>query len=71
MSAKKENKNRQHKEANINIGNNAGKIKSAINGETGHFIGGLICLMFGVYLFLAFTSFLSASIPEKGSPKES
>lgn len=35
-----------------------GKVKSALNGETGHFICGLICLMFGVYMFLAFSSFL-------------
>ena len=66
MSAKKENKNKQNKEkkmnkeAENNMENKAEKIKSAVNGETGHFIGGLLCLMFGVYLFLAFTSFFSA-----------
>ena len=58
MSAKKDSKNKKsdikkHDEK-------AHKIKSALNGETGHFIGGLMCLMFGVYMFLAFTSFLSA-----------
>ena len=56
MSTKKDNK-----KSNINSKDNSKKkIKSALNGETGHFIGGLICLMFGVYMFLAFTSFLSA-----------
>ena len=58
MSAKKDSKNKKsdikkHDEK-------AHKIESALNGETGHFIGGLMCLMFGVYMFLAFTSFLSA-----------
>ena len=58
MSAKKDSKNKKsdikkHDEK-------AHKIKLALNGETGHFIGGLMCLMFGVYMFLAFTSFLSA-----------
>ena len=57
MSTKKDNKN---KKSNTKHNENTQKIKSALNGETGHFIGGLICLMFGVYLFLAFTSFLSA-----------
>lgn len=57
MSTKKDNKN---KKSNTKHNENTKKIKSALNGETGHFIGGLICLMFGVYLFLAFTSFLSA-----------
>lgn len=56
MSTKKDNKN---KKSNTKHNENTQKIKSALNGETGHFIGGLICLMFGVYLFLAFTSFLS------------
>ena len=53
MATKKDTKNKK-------ISGKPEKIKSALNGETGHFIGGLICLMFGVYLFLAFTSFLSA-----------
>lgn len=57
MSTKKENKN---KPASADNSKNVKKIKSALNGETGHFIGGLLCLMFGVYLFLAFTSFLTA-----------
>lgn len=57
MSTKKDNKN---KKSNTKHNENRQKIKSALNGETGHFIGGLICLMFGVYMFLAFTSFLSA-----------
>lgn len=56
MSSKKDN----NKKSNIKQNENAQKIKSALNGETGHFVGGLICLMFGVYMFLAFTSFLSA-----------
>lgn len=56
MSSKKDN----NKKSNIKHNENAQKIKSALNGETGHFVGGLICLMFGVYMFLAFTSFLSA-----------
>ena len=55
MSTKKDNK-----KSNITPKESTKKIKSALNGETGHFIGGLICLMFGVYMFLAFTSFLSA-----------
>ena len=55
MGTKKDNK-----KSNIPPKDNTKKIKSALNGETGHFIGGLICLMFGVYMFLAFTSFLSA-----------
>ena len=58
MSTKKDGKN---KKTNIKKQNEkTEKIKSALNGETGHFIGGLLCLMFGVYMFLAFTSFLSA-----------
>ena len=57
MSSRKEKKN---KEENPDKDNKVDKIKTAVNGETGHFIGGLLCLMFGVYLFLAFTSFLSA-----------
>ena len=56
MATKKEDKNKNKKKDN----GKPEKIKSALNGETGHFIGGLICLMFGVYMFLAFTSFLSA-----------
>lgn len=56
MATKKEDKNKKKKKDN----GKPEKIKSALNGETGHFIGGLICLMFGVYMFLAFTSFLSA-----------
>ena len=56
MSTKKEDKNKNKKKDN----GKTEKIKNALNGETGHFIGGLICLMFGVYMFLAFTSFLSA-----------
>lgn len=54
MATKKEDKNKKK------IDGKPEKIKAALNGETGHFIGGLICLMFGVYMFLAFTSFLSA-----------
>ncbi len=58
MGTKKDGKN---KKTNIKKQNEkTEKIKSALNGETGHFIGGLLCLMFGVYMFLAFTSFLSA-----------
>lgn len=57
MGNKKDNKNKTTITGNDN---KVGKLKTAINGETGHFIGGLICLMFGVYLFLAFTSFISA-----------
>lgn len=57
MGIKKEDKD---KKADSEKNKKVEKIKSALNGETGHFIGGLVCLMFGVYLFLAFTSFLSA-----------
>lgn len=58
MSTKKDNNKNRKPEKKQN--DNTKKLRSALNGETGHFVGGLICLMFGVYLFLAFTSFLSA-----------
>ncbi|WP_300226695.1 DNA translocase FtsK [uncultured Bacteroides sp.] len=57
MSTKKDKKK---KTTDIEPKDEGKKIKSALNGETGHFVGGLLCLMFGVYMFLAFTSFLSA-----------